>query len=96
MAPFTIGYVLSTFGIVNGCIQVFAFPYLISKIGARNLFLTGISSFVPIFTLFPAMNTVAKTQGISRAVWALTALQLLLMVAMDMCYGMKRREFVHV
>lgn len=87
LSPSTIGTILGIFGLVNGVFQAFFFAKLVRRWGAKNLFFVGMSSFLPIFLLFPVMNFLARKWGISPIVWIAVALQLIIAVIMDMSYG---------
>jgi predicted MFS family arabinose efflux permease len=87
LSPSTIGILLGIFGLANGVFQAFFFAKIIKRWGARNLFIVGMSSFIPIFLLFPVMNLLALQWGVSPIVWVLVACQLVMVIIMDMSYG---------
>ncbi|KIM84964.1 hypothetical protein PILCRDRAFT_779480 [Piloderma croceum F 1598] len=87
LSPSTIGILLGIFGLVNGVFQAFFFAKIIKRLGAKNLFIAGMSSFIPIFLLFPVMNLLALRWGVSPIVWALVACQLAVVIVMDMSYA---------
>ena len=87
LSPSTIGILLGIFGLVNGVFQAFFFAKIIKRWGARNIFIVGMSSFIPIFLLFPVMNLLALRWGVSPIVWVLVACQLAMVIIMDMSYG---------
>jgi len=45
------------------------------------------TAFIPVFLLFPIMNLIAARQGVSRAVWAIVGLQIVLSLGISLCYG---------
>lgn len=85
--PSTIGIILAIFGLTNGIFQVFFFAKIVKKWGAKRLFVAGMTSFSPIFLLFPVINALARQWGVTPIVWVAVALQLLIAIIMDMCYG---------
>jgi len=86
-SPLTIGVLLGTFGLANGVFQGFFFAKIVKRWGAKNLFITGMSSFLPIFLLFPVMNLLARQWGLSPIVWMAVACQIVLAMIMDMAYA---------
>jgi hypothetical protein len=87
LSPSTIGIILGTCGLVNGVFQAFFFAKIIKRLGAKILFIAGMSSFIPIFLLFPVINLLALRWGVSPIVWVLVACQLAMAILMDMSYG---------
>jgi MFS family permease len=85
--PARIGVLLSSVGCVNGVIQGLFFPRLLERFGPRRLFLFGMGMFSAIYLLFPVINYVAVTQGLSPFVWVLVMVQLGLSIAIDLAYG---------
>ncbi|KII95468.1 hypothetical protein PLICRDRAFT_48426 [Plicaturopsis crispa FD-325 SS-3] len=81
LPPSTIGRCLSAFGFFNGFLQAFFFAHFVRRWGPKRVFLFGIGTFVPVFALFPIIN------GLSWIVWLFLAVQLVLCVAMNMCYS---------
>jgi uncharacterized membrane protein len=45
------------------------------------------AAFPAIFLLFPVINYLARSWGLSAAVWAAVVFQLFLVIIMDMAYG---------
>ena len=86
LSPSTIGILLGTFGVTNGVFQAFFFAKIVKRWGARNIFIAGMSAFLPLFLLFPVMNLLARRWGVSPGVWVLVACQLMMAVIVDMAY----------
>jgi MFS family permease len=95
LSPSTIGILLGTFGLANGVFQAFFFAKFVKRWGAKNVFITGMSSFLPIFLLFPVMNLLARRWGVSPLVWVAVAFQLAIAMVMDMSYG-ENHAFLHL
>ncbi|KIM86414.1 hypothetical protein PILCRDRAFT_65362 [Piloderma croceum F 1598] len=87
LSPSTIGILLGTFGLLNGVFQAFFFAKIIKRLGAKNLFITGISSSILIFLLFPLINLLALRRGVSPIVWVAVVCQLVITIIMDMSYA---------
>ncbi|KAH7928319.1 MFS general substrate transporter [Leucogyrophana mollusca] len=86
--PSTIGTWMALYGILDGVFQVVFMAKLLDYWGAKRLFCFAVACFIPLIALFPAMSWVVRLQGdVCPAVWALLALQLILMVIMDMSYA---------
>ncbi|KAG5636012.1 hypothetical protein H0H81_009392 [Sphagnurus paluster] len=58
--PATIGYIMGSYGAFCGLFQACYFAKIIRCLGERKTFVLGISTFCPIFLLFPLMNISAK------------------------------------
>jgi hypothetical protein len=87
LSPSTIGTILGTCGLVDGVFQAFFFAKIIKRLGAKILFIAGMSSFIPIFLLFPVTNLLALRWGVSPIVWVLVVCQLAMTILMNMSYG---------
>lgn len=85
--PSTIGLWMGTFGIVNGVLQTIIFAPLVNRFGAKTIFRFCAGTFIPILTLFPITNIVARQYGVNWLVWFLLTCSLLLGVFMDMSFG---------
>jgi MFS family permease len=85
--PFQIAICLSTYGIVNGIVQVLFFAKIVERFGPRSLILASAMIYPFVLALFPVMNLLSLSSGGSPAVWALLGLQLILTVGFDMCFG---------
>jgi len=86
-SPSTIGILLGVFGLFNGIFQGLFFAKIVKRWGAKNVFITGMICFLPIFLLFPFMSLLARQWGVSQAVWAAVVFQLALTIIMDMSYA---------
>ncbi|THH19232.1 hypothetical protein EW146_g1881 [Bondarzewia mesenterica] len=87
LSPATIGLCMGAFGIMNGVFQGLYFSKIVRYLGPRRLFMIGMGSFIPLFALFPIINFLARRVGFSLPVWSVLAVQLAIMVVMDMSYG---------
>lgn len=87
LPPPTIGKILAVFGILNGASQVLFFARIHDYWGPKKVFLAGVSSALPIFAAFPIISQLAKSQGLSGAVWAVVGFQLVISVMLSFSYG---------
>ena len=88
LSPPTIGYIIGTFGITNATFQGFFLNHIVHRWGNRNVFIAAISTFIPIFLIFPVINFVAVGWGQwSLGVWILLGLLITLLTLADMAYG---------
>lgn len=87
MSPAQIGLCLGIFGILDGTVQALFFARAVRWVGLKKLFLTSLSCFVPIFTLFPIINHFALEGGLSPTVWALVVFQLAINCVSEMAFG---------
>jgi len=85
--PATIGYIMGSYGALCGLFQAFYFAKIIRYFGERSVFVYGVSSFLPIFTLFPIMSITAQQHGVNAFTWICIGCMLVLMVFMDMAFG---------
>ena len=69
LSPRAIGTFGSTRATVMGLSHLFVFPRAHDKWGSRYLFVLGICASVPLFTLWPFMNWIARRDGYSTLVW---------------------------
>lgn len=86
LRPQTIGYILGAFGATNGIFQFFFFPLIVGRFTPKPVFIAGIVLFIPIFCLFPVMNTLARSGAPAIYVWIVLVIQLGMCVVMDMSY----------
>ncbi|KAJ7431218.1 hypothetical protein B0H11DRAFT_2386296 [Mycena galericulata] len=82
-----IGNLLSIFGVFNGIFQVFFFARVHDYLGSKATFTLGIASALPTFAIFPLLSYLARTQGLSTLVWAVTILQIILSIGLSFSYG---------
>ncbi|KAI0710070.1 MFS general substrate transporter [Earliella scabrosa] len=85
--PQMIGFILSMCGIVNGLTQILLFGKLHDLIGAKRLYIISVASVLPVIALFPVINELARLEGLSRTVWAVTLCQALLATIISFSYG---------
>lgn len=90
LPPATIGMWLGAIGLCEGLFQVLFFAKIVRRWGPKRVFVTAMSSFLPIFALFPVISFITRRWGVSPLVWALLACQLSLSVVMDMAFGESR------
>ncbi|THH30966.1 hypothetical protein EUX98_g3224 [Antrodiella citrinella] len=88
MSPATIGAVLGALGFSNGIFQGLFFAKLVKTCGMKRLFMTAMTAFTVIFSLFPVINYVARYEdGVTPLVWALIASQMFVVLIMNTAYG---------
>ncbi|KAH8100132.1 MFS general substrate transporter [Cristinia sonorae] len=88
MSPATIGVVLGVLGFSNGVFQGLFFASFVRRWGLKKVFMTAMSAFMVIFSLFPVINGVAKKAGgVTPLVWTLIAVQMFMVLVMDTAYG---------
>lgn len=81
-----IGTALSLRGVATIGVQLFAFPPLVTLVGATRLFRILIALYVPTFLLLPLLNVLARTHG-SALEWAGVAAVLLLGAISNMAFA---------
>lgn len=86
-SPAQIGTLLAAFGLMNGTVQALWFPTLVARWGPKRVFMAGMAAFIPLFILYPIINSVARRIGLSPLVWVIVFLQLASSVLCDMAYG---------
>ncbi|KAG1901476.1 major facilitator superfamily domain-containing protein [Suillus fuscotomentosus] len=84
--PPRIGALLAASGIIQGIFQLLLYARLHHHFGARTIYITGVSSGIPIVILFPVTNALARAYGIGMAVWLCAAIQLTLKTSLIMCF----------
>ncbi|KAI9513009.1 MFS general substrate transporter [Russula earlei] len=87
LAPPSIGKILAFSGILNGVFQVTCFTRVHALWGTKRLFLGGLCCSIPMFALFPVMNTLARVYGISLVVYSAAVLQVVWSLGLASCYG---------
>ncbi len=85
--PPSIGKILACLGILNGIFQVTCFARAHAICGTKRLFVGGLCCAVPIFALFPVMNAMARSYGVGLAVYSVVALQIVLSLVWNSCFG---------
>jgi MFS family permease len=87
LPPYKIGLILSTYGIATGLFQVLFFARFVRRFGERRVFINGLMTCLPVFTLFPIMSMIARRSGLSIIVWMLVGCVLGLGALMDTSFG---------
>ncbi|KAJ4480152.1 member of major facilitator superfamily multidrug-resistance, DHA1 sub-family [Lentinula aciculospora] len=88
LPPSSIGNLLSTFGLLNGVLQIFFFARLHDSWGSKKTFIMGIASTVPIFACFPLLTHLVKSHGcVTPLAWSIVALQIILSLTLSFSYG---------
>ena len=96
LSPPAIGYIIGSFGVIDAIFQTYFFASIVRRWGERNVFVAAMSTFIPIFLIFPVINLVAQRWGqLSIGVWILLVLLLVLFTIMDMAYGMTYMHKFH-
>jgi MFS family permease len=85
--PFKIAISLAGYGIMNGLVQVLFFAKMVDRFGAKSIIITSTVIYPFVLALFPVMNFVSRSEGISPLVWVLVGFQLLLTVGFGMSFG---------
>ena len=89
LSPPAIGYIIGLYGTINAILQIFFFAFIVRRLGERNVFVVTMSTFIPIFLIFPVINLVARKWGqLSIGVCVLLILLLVLVSTMNMAFGM--------
>ncbi|KAF8150913.1 major facilitator superfamily domain-containing protein [Crassisporium funariophilum] len=88
LSPPTIGYIIGSYGAGSAIFQAMYFARIVRYWGERRVFITAMSTFTPVFLLFPMINFAARGWGqLSIPVWILVAWLLAMLAFMDMAYG---------
>ncbi|KAJ7650801.1 MFS general substrate transporter [Roridomyces roridus] len=87
LSPPTIGFLFSIYGVITGCVQVFLFAPLVNRFGEKRVFLGGIASCLPIYSLFPIMSGIARQYGFPPGLWALVGCSLVCCALMDIGFS---------
>lgn len=87
LPPPIIGNIMAVFGILNGVFQVFFFAKIHDRWGSKTVFIAGIVSAIPVFAAFPIMNLLARTQGLSLALWVVVGLQIVISIMLSLSYS---------
>jgi MFS family permease len=90
LEPSQIGNILSVYGIANGILQIFFFAPVQQRWGAKNVFIAGLVSVVPVFALFPVVNALARMHyGMTPLVWTMVFVQIGMSILINLSYGEK-------
>lgn len=92
LSPFAIGTIMTTFGVLNGIVQLVSFARMHRWLGTRRLCLIGLSGFVLQFGMFPIINLLARHDvgGIGNEnplIWMAIALQIFGNIMSEMAFG---------
>jgi MFS family permease len=87
LPPRQVGYILGTYGIMTSISQTFLLGRLVRKFGVKTVFVAAIAAFVPMFTVYPLMNTLVRGGGFSYFLWTILGLQLSCSLVMELGYG---------
>ena len=87
LTPRSVGYILGTYGLVNGIFQIVVLGRLIRRFGVKVIFITSISAFIPMWALSPIMNLLVRRNGFSHFVWVVLCSQLFASLVMELGYG---------
>ncbi|KAG1866196.1 MFS general substrate transporter [Suillus subluteus] len=71
----TIGLVMTVWTMLNGTIQVYAFPRLLRRFGPKRLYITSFAFFLITFSTYPLMNYMAKRK-MEAGMWLILCVQL--------------------
>ncbi|KAF8305055.1 MFS general substrate transporter [Clavulina sp. PMI_390] len=100
--PSRIGIIFSAFGIVSGCVQIFLFPLVHDKFGAKRVLRLSVMSFLLVFPIFVVMNSAAAARkttanideghtnaGVADGIWVWVGVIVLVCLnpLIDMGYG---------
>ncbi|KAG1768477.1 MFS multidrug-resistance DHA1 sub-family [Suillus occidentalis] len=85
--PPRIGAILAVSGLANGASQLFFFSLLHDRFGAGTIHTFGVCAGIPFVILFPAINYLARANGMGLAVWLSVGVQLTLLPNLLMCYS---------
>lgn len=90
LSPQAIGAILSVYGITNGTLQILTFSRAVDYLGAKKIYVYGMTAALPVFALMPITNLAAREEGLGVTVWSLLALQCFISIAVNFCYGALR------
>lgn len=86
--PPEIGYIIGSCGAASAIFQGIYFSRIVRYFGVRKIFVLSMSTLIPIFLSFPAINTAAVAFGMqSPLVWVLILILLSSLAFLDMAYG---------
>jgi hypothetical protein len=71
----TIGLVMMVWSMLNGTIQVYAFPRLLRRFGPKRLYITSFAFYLITFSTYPLMNYMAKRK-MEAGMWLILCVQL--------------------
>lgn len=82
----TIGLVMTAWSMLNGTIQVYAFPRLLRRFGPKRLYTTSFAFFLITFSTYPLMNYMAKRK-MEAGMWLILCVQLVAYVVAFLTYS---------
>ncbi|KAJ7616315.1 MFS general substrate transporter [Mycena polygramma] len=86
-SPAVVGLCLGAFGLFSGLYQATIFSPIYNRFGTKRIFITSVTTFIPMFALFPLMNLSAQRSGVNAITWVELTLQMILYVVMDMGFS---------
>ncbi|CCL98009.1 uncharacterized protein FIBRA_00002 [Fibroporia radiculosa] len=87
LSPQTIGTLLSAYGFAAGVLQLLLFSRLTEWWGPKRVYVAGLACALPVIALCPLMNHIARMGGGGTVLWTLLAVQTIVSVALNFCYG---------
>jgi hypothetical protein len=63
------------------------FAPVYNRFGTKRKFVTAVTTFIPMFALFPLMNLSAQRTGVNAVTWIEPTFQMILYVIMDMGFS---------
>ena len=89
LSPSVIGYITGSYGLIDALFLMFFFSPIVRRWGERAVFIAAMSTFIPIFLMFPLINFLARGWGQSSfGVWILLVVLVMLLTLTDMAFGM--------
>ncbi|KAG2075375.1 MFS general substrate transporter [Suillus decipiens] len=82
----TIGLVMSAWSMLNGTIQVYAFPRLLRQFGPKRLYITSFAFYLITFSTYPLMNYMAK-RNMEAGMWLILCVQLVAYIVAYITYS---------
>ena len=88
LSPFTIGFIMSSFGMIFGLSSVLFFLPLSQRFGYRRIYRITFSCYSIAILIFPLMNYSARRTGmVNTVMWALVAVLMVCSGVVTMAYG---------
>ena len=89
LSPSVIGYITGSYGLIDALFLMLFFSPIVRRWGERAVFIAAMSTFIPIFLMFPVINFLARGWGQSSfGVWILLVFLVMLLTLTDMAFGM--------
>ena len=89
LSPPIIGCIIGSYGAAGAIFQAIYFARIVRRWGERTIFIMAMSTFLPVFSLLPLINFVARRWGqLSIVVCLLVGILLVMIAFMDLAYGM--------